>query len=105
MSKAEEPLALKLADDLTRQSKQADAEDQMIDIPRWFVEDSAAELRRLHAENEALRKTLAASCDEEREMLWEATPGGGCTRALTAERENEALREDAERYRWLRAAL
>ena len=52
---------------------------------------AAAELRRLHAENEALRKTLAASCDEERQQMWEAGPGGGCLRALSAESQRDAL--------------
>jgi hypothetical protein len=46
---------------------------------------AAAELRRLHAEVEDLKRTLAASCDEERSQLWEAGPGGGCARALSAE--------------------
>ncbi len=46
---------------------------------------TAAELRRLHAEVESLKRTLAASCDEERSQLWEAGPGGGCARALSAE--------------------
>jgi len=55
--------------------------------------NAAAELRRLYAENEALRKTLAASCDEERQQMWEAGPGGGCSRALSAEFQRDALLE------------
>ena len=47
--------------------------------------EAATELRRLQAENEDLKRTLAASCDEERSQLWEAGPGGGCARALSAE--------------------
>jgi len=73
-AKANRPEALRLADAL---------------ILRHGVEsfegDAAAELRRLHAENEDLKRTLAASCDEERNQLWEAGPGGGCARALSAE--------------------
>ena len=60
---------------------------------------AAAELRRLHAENEALRKTLAAACDEERQQMWEAGPGGGCSRALTAEFQRDALLAALERSR------
>jgi hypothetical protein len=51
----------------------------------------AAEIERLHAENESLKRTLAASCDEERSQLWEASPGGGCSRALSAEAVNREL--------------
>ena len=57
------------------------------------ADKAATELRRLHAENEALRKTLAASCDEERQQMWEAGPGGGCSRALSAEFQRDALLE------------
>lgn len=53
----------------------------------------AAEIERLHAENESLKRTLAASCDEERDQLWEASPGGGCSRALSAEAVNRELLE------------
>jgi hypothetical protein len=35
--------------------------------------------------NEAAAALRAASCDEERSQLWEAGPGGGCARALSAE--------------------
>jgi ribosome biogenesis protein Nip4 len=44
----QQPEALRLADALARALKQTDAEDDVIDVPRWFVEDSAAELRRLY---------------------------------------------------------
>lgn len=50
--------ALRLADALDRSASQADHDDNVIDVARWFVEDAAAELRRLHAENEALQKAL-----------------------------------------------
>jgi len=40
-----------------------------------------------------LQSTLAASCADEREQLWEATPGGGCSRALDAERKVELLEQ------------
>jgi hypothetical protein len=56
--------AMKLADALTRAIQQADAEDSVIDVARWFVEDSAAELRRLDevekAYNLLLERTYAA---------------------------------------------
>ena len=61
---------------------------------------AANELRRLQAENEALRKTLAASCDEERQQMWEAGPGGGCSRALSAEFQRDALLEALKTVEW-----
>lgn len=77
-----QPTALFLADILEDGGKPAD-----------IAEKCAAELRRLHAENESLKKTLAASCDEERQQMWEAGPGGGCSRALSAEFQRDALLE------------
>lgn len=91
-----------------------------------MCEAAAAELRRLSAveaelaeckaayesqfkELHSLKSTLAASCDDEREQLWEATLGGGCSRALDAERELEALKKaisEAEPVAWMsRASL
>ena len=58
-------------------------------------DEAADELSALRAERDALVKTLAASCVEEREQLWEATTGGGCSRAIAAEAERDALRADA----------
>jgi hypothetical protein len=52
----EQPEALWLADAMTRALQQTDAEDDVIYVARWFVEDSRAELRRLHAENERLHQ-------------------------------------------------
>ena len=43
----EQPTALRLADALSATIKQVDAEDDVIHVARWFVEDAAAELRRL----------------------------------------------------------
>jgi hypothetical protein len=43
-------------------------------------------------EREKWRKVLAESCAEERSQLFEAGPGGGCDRALTAEAECHKLR-------------
>ena len=63
---SEQPEALRLADALKRAVTQADQDDQVLDVPRWTVTDSATELRRQHA-------------------------------------EIEALRADAERYRWLKS--
>jgi len=79
--------ALRLADDLIYVSKYSDSE-------HWnTLAETATELRRLYAENESLKNTLAASCDEEREQLYEANPGGGCARALSAEFQRDALLE------------
>ena len=76
---SKQPEALRLAERCDGLASIADAYD-----PDAYRE-AAAELRRLHAENEDLKRTLAASCDEERNQLWEAGPGGGCSRALSAE--------------------
>ena len=76
---SKQPEALRLAERCDGLASIADAYD-----PDAYRE-AAAELRRLHAENEDLKRTLAASCDEERSQLWEAGPGGGCARALSAE--------------------
>lgn len=60
------------------------------------------------AERDRLRAALAASCDEERNQIWEAGPGGGCMRAHEAESERdrlaaecEALRADKSLVDWL----
>ena len=50
----EKPEALRLADALTAATGQTDAEDDVIHVARWFVEDAAAELRRLSIENERI---------------------------------------------------
>jgi hypothetical protein len=52
----------------------------------------AALLGDLAAERERWAKVLGASCDEERAQLWEAAPGGGCSRALDAEADVQRLR-------------
>lgn len=71
-----------------------------------FEGDAAAKLRHLHgmverlsATCEALKDALASSCDEERQQMWEAGPGGGCSRALTAEFQRDALLAALERSR------
>ncbi len=66
------------------------------------LSEAAAELRRLsaiEAERDALRAALAASCSEERNQMLEATSGGGCSRAIAAEAEWDALRAEVERLR------
>jgi hypothetical protein len=107
----EQPTALRLADELC-------------DVHTTHVARNAAdELRRLHAENEALRADAAdfhmayrMKCDEQTKALHaenEALRADAAdfhmayrmkcdeqTKALHA--EVEALRADAERYRWLR---
>jgi hypothetical protein len=55
---SEKPEALRLADAMTRALEQTDAEDDVIQVARWFVEDSRAELRRLHALNGELLEAL-----------------------------------------------
>jgi len=62
-------------------------------LDRMWAAEPAAELRRLHAENASLKRALAASCDEERDQIWEASPGGGCSRARSAEAVNAELLE------------
>ena len=44
------------------------------------------------AERDRWRNILAESCADERSQLFEAGPGGGCDRAITAEAEIERLR-------------
>lgn len=58
--------------------------------------EAAAELRRLQAENEALKAALQAPRTGEWERLTELKCAYSDLRA-----EVEALRADAERYRWL----
>jgi hypothetical protein len=62
-------------------------------LDRMWAAEPAAALRRLHAENASLKRALAASCDEERDQVWEASPGGGCSRARNAEAVNAELLE------------
>ena len=90
---SEQPEALRLADALKAATGQTDAEDDVIHVARWFVEDADAELRRLHAENASLAAALASSCDEQRHQLWESGGVAGCERARVAERQRDALLE------------
>ena len=56
-----QPEALRLADALIAATVQTDAEDDVIHVARWFVEDAAAELCRLsavEAQRDALKQTL-----------------------------------------------
>lgn len=57
-TRSEQPEALRLADALVNAIKQTDTEDNVILVARWFVEDAAAELRRLHAVNTELLGAL-----------------------------------------------
>jgi hypothetical protein len=57
-AKANRPEALRLADAMTRALEQTDAEDDVIQVARWFVEDSRAELRRLSAVNLELLEAM-----------------------------------------------
>ncbi len=66
--------------------------DELDDVHTTHVaRNAAAELRRLHAENASLSAALAASCDEARDQLWEAGGVAGCSRALSAEFQRDAL--------------
>lgn len=51
--------AERLADALTTAVKQIDEDDQVVHFARWFVEDSAAELRRLASFNQQLMDEVA----------------------------------------------
>ena len=77
-----QPEALRLADALIAATGQTDAEDDVIHVARWFVEDAAAELRRLYLVEQALERCKAV-CD--------AT--------------SEGWRADAERWQTQRDAL
>ena len=63
-----------------------------------LYQPAAAELRRLHAENERLAAALASSCDEQRHELWESGGVAGCERARVAERQRDALQEANEAF-------
>ena len=58
---ADQPEPLRLADGMTRALQQTDAEDDVIHVSRWFVEDSRDELRRLHAVNQELLEALKST--------------------------------------------
>lgn len=60
---SKQPESLRLADALERAVVKTDQEDDVIHVARWFVEQSASELRRLHAINAELVKALK-ECDE-----------------------------------------
>jgi hypothetical protein len=76
---SEKPEALRLADDLDAYHT------------RSCHKEAAAELRRLHAENASLAAALASSCDEARDQIWESGGVAGCSRALSAEFQRDAL--------------
>lgn len=54
----QQPKALLLVDALTFELNNTDAEDDVILVSRWFVEDSIDELRRLHSLNTELLEAL-----------------------------------------------
>ena len=53
-----QPEALRLADALNRAAQQEAPDDDVICVARWFVKDSAAELRRLYVVNQELLSVL-----------------------------------------------
>lgn len=63
------------------------------DISPDQMRQAAAELRRLHAENEAFKAESAEQC---------RIIGSSAETELRLRAENEALRKDAERYRAIR---
>jgi hypothetical protein len=73
----EQPEAQRLADEMTQAIQQADAEDSVIDVARWFVEDSAAELRRLEHNNQLLMNALMKACGDDEEMVKEIIESQG----------------------------
>ena len=109
---SDQPEALRLADDLERAVKQTDAEDDVIDVARWFVEGSVAELRRLHARVAELEKDAAQAISDRDAtarlngslLAWQNAGIDLGKQLKKAEAERDALRADAERYRWLRDA-
>ena len=54
----EQPEALRCAEALERAIKQIDAEDNVVHVARWFAEEAAAELCRLHSVNAQLLEAL-----------------------------------------------
>ena len=48
------------------------------------------------AERERWAKALGASCAEERSQIWEAGPGGGCSRAIAAEASADEYRKERD---------
>ena len=63
-----------------------------------YTEMQMAEYALAHKlyERDKWRKVLAESCADERSQLWEAGPGGGCSRAITAEADVQRLRAALE---------
>ena len=51
-----QPEALRLATELTTAVRQSFEDEQVILVARWFVEDAAAELRRLHDETQYMNQ-------------------------------------------------
>ena len=84
-----QPEALRLADELKAPVGTQSTYSAM--------QQAAAELRRLHAENASLAAALASSCDEQRHQLWESGGIAGCERARVAERQRDALLEALKR--------
>ena len=60
------------------------------------IEAQAKRIAELEGELARVTSTLAASCVEEREQLWEATAGGGCSRAIAAEAALAHVRAEQE---------
>ena len=100
-----QPEALRLAAALTRAVEQEAPDDDTIVVARWFVEDAAAELRRLHEAHEwqytmagqRLRRIekLEASNQELLEAL----------RDLMADNSDLSMTQHLALYRKARAAI
>jgi hypothetical protein len=63
------PESLRLAEALTRAVEHEAPDDDTIVVARWFVEDSAAELRRLHEAHESSLRTIDRKADAIQELL------------------------------------
>jgi len=74
---AEQTEAQRLADAMERAIQQTDAEDNVIHVARWFVEDSAAELRRLEHNTTILMNALMKACGDDEEMVKEIIESQG----------------------------
>jgi hypothetical protein len=98
----DEPFAVDMAKLLEREGRTiAAAELRRLHAENDLLGSAADKLRvawrdevhRLYAENAALAAALASSCDEQRHELWESGGIAGCERARVAERQRDALLE------------
>lgn len=103
----DEPFAVDMAKLLEREGRTiAAAELRRLHAENDLLGSAADKLRvawrdevhRLYAENASLAAALASSCDEQRHELWESGGVAGCERARVAERQRDALLEALKFY-------